>query len=182
MDIAGIDPDLAWDDDGNCWVHFSTGMGGSLAAGSTTETGELLDGPEPTWSGTGLQYPEAPHLFERDGTWYLLIAEGGTERGHACPSPEGPSPPVPGSADPANPILSHRSTDLPVQNTGHADFIEATDGSWWMVLLGVRPAAPRPGFHVLGRETFLDAGRMDRRLARTSTRCRSTWRLARPAR
>ena len=46
-------------------------------------TGEVLDGPELTWSGTGLQYPEAPHLYERDGVWYLLIAEGGTERGHA---------------------------------------------------------------------------------------------------
>src|SRR5688500_9582251 len=26
--IPGIDPDLAWDGDGNCWVHFSVGPRG----------------------------------------------------------------------------------------------------------------------------------------------------------
>ena len=52
-------------------------------------------------------------------------------------------------------IVSHRSTDRPIQNTGHADLVEAPDGSCWMVLLGVRPHRITPGFHVLGRETFL---------------------------
>ena len=33
--------------------------------------------------------------------------------------------------------------------------VEAADGSWWMVLLGVRPRGMTPAFHVLGRETFL---------------------------
>ena len=33
--------------------------------------------------------------------------------------------------------------------------VEAPDGTWWMVLLGVRPRGVGPGFHVLGRETFL---------------------------
>jgi beta-xylosidase len=45
--------------------------------------GTALESPRRLWSGTGLQYPEAPHLYHRDGFWYLLIAEGGTERGHA---------------------------------------------------------------------------------------------------
>jgi xylan 1,4-beta-xylosidase len=115
----------------------------------------VRDGPDPTWAGTGLQYPEAPHLFERAGTWYLLIAEGGTERGHAVSVARGPSPVGPWEGCQANPIVSHRSTALPIQNTGHADLVEATDGSWWMVLLGVRPRGTSPGFHVLGRETFL---------------------------
>ena len=55
----------------------------------------------------------------------------------------------------ANPILTHRSTSHPIQNTGHTDLVEAVDGSWWMVVLGVRPRGSSPGFHVLGRETFL---------------------------
>src|SRR6185295_9841720 len=53
------------------------------------------------------------------------------------------------------PILTHRSTDHPIQNTGHADLVEAPDGAWWMVLLGARPRGGTPGWHVLGRETFL---------------------------
>lgn len=153
--IPGIDPDIAWDDEGNCWVSFSSGPRGVFRCRIDTETGEVLDGPEPTWSGTGLQYPEAPHLFERDGLWYLLIAEGGTERGHAVSIARGPSPTGPWEGCPANPILSHRSTDRPIQNTGHADLVEATDGSWWMVLLATRPRGGSPMFHVLGRETFL---------------------------
>ena len=85
----------------------------------------------------------------------MLIAEGGTERGHCVSVARGPSPRGPWEGSPSNPILSHRSTSLPIQNTGHADLTQATDGSWWMVLLGVRPRGITPGFHVLGRETFL---------------------------
>ncbi len=153
VSVLGIDPDLAWDDDGNCWVHYSAG--GILRARIDDRTGEVLDGPVPAWAGTGLQFPEAPHLFRRGDWWYLLIAEGGTERGHAVTIARGPSPTGPWESCPANPILSHRSTDRPIQNTGHADLVEATDGSWWMVLLGTRPRGITPMYHVLGRETFL---------------------------
>ena len=152
--LPAIDPDLAWDAAGNCWVHASNGKQ-ILRCRIDDRTGAVLDGPTPTWSGTGLQYPEAPHLFQRDGLWYLLIAEGGTERGHAVSIARGPSPEGPWESCPSNPILSHRSTDLPIQNTGHADLVEAPDGSWWMVLLGTRPRGGSPGFHVMGRETFL---------------------------
>ncbi len=154
VDVPGIDPDLAWDDDGNCWVHFS-GLGGIARCRIDENTGDVLDGPVPTWSGTGLAYPEAPHLFQHQGMWYLLIAEGGTERGHCVSIARGPSPVGPWEGAPSNPILSHRSTDSPIQNTGHADLVEAVDRSWWMVLLGVRPKGVTPRFHVLGRETFL---------------------------
>ena len=152
--VAGIDPDLAWDRDGNCWLHFS-GMGGIARCRIDPSTGSVLAGPERTWSGTGLQFPEAPHLFERDGTWYLTIAEGGTFAGHGVSVARGPSPTGPWEGAPSNPVLTHRSTDRPIQNIGHADLVEATDGSWWMVLLGVRSRGIAPGFHVLGRETFL---------------------------
>ena len=155
VDVAGIDPDLAWDVDGNCWLHFSRGPDGIARCRIDDATGEVLDGPEPTWSGTGLQYPEAPHLYERDGTWYLIIAEGGTHTGHAVSIALGPSPTGPWEGCPANPILSHRSTDRPIQNTGHADLVESPDGSSWLVLLGTRPRGMNDGFHVLGRETFL---------------------------
>jgi beta-xylosidase len=154
IDIYGVDPDLAWDDDGNCWVSFSTSSR-ILRCRIDDRTGAVLERPEPTWSGTGLQYPEAPHLFRRGDTWYLVIAEGGTERGHTVAIARGPAPTGPWEGCPANPILSHRSTAHPIQNTGHADLVEAVDGSWWMVLLGTRPHGASPGFHVLGRETFL---------------------------
>jgi beta-xylosidase len=153
VDVLGIDPDLAWDDDGTCWMH--TALGEISRSRIDDRTGEVLDPPVRTWSGTGLQYPEAPHVIQRGGLWYLLIAEGGTERGHAVSIARAPSPTGPWESCPSNPIVSHRSTDRPIQNTGHADLVEALDGSWWMVLLGTRPRGMTPKFQVLGRETFL---------------------------
>ena len=144
------DPDLAWDSGGTCYLTVA----GIEQARIDTATGMLLDEPRPLWSGT-LGHPEAPHLYEIGGTWYLLIAEGGTERGHCVSVARGASPRGPFAPCPANPILTHRSTTDPVQNTGHGDLVQAHDGSWWLVFLGVRPAGSSPGYHVLGRETFL---------------------------
>lgn len=151
LDLPGIDPDLAWDDEGNCWCAVS----GIQLARIDPENGRVLQGPSPIWSGTGLQYPEAPHLYQIDGWWYLLIAEGGTERGHAVSIARSRLPQGPFESCPANPIVSHRSTNRPIQSTGHGDLVMAADGTWWMVLLGTRPLGATPGFHVMGRETFL---------------------------
>src|SRR3954466_5214939 len=72
VDVAGVDPDLCWDDDGNCWLYFSRAV--DIACCRIDDrTGAVVDGPHPSWSGTGLQYPEAPHLFRRGDCWYLLI-------------------------------------------------------------------------------------------------------------
>lgn len=150
--VPGIDPDLAWDRDGTCWCTVA-GVG---QVRLDLTTGRTIGEPQRIWSGTpGAKAPEAPHLYRIGEYWYLLIAEGGTERGHGVSIARGPAPNGPFEPCPANPILSHRGTDDPIQNTGHADLVQAPDGSWRMVLLGVRPGGGTPGWHVLGRETFL---------------------------
>ncbi|MFE7752253.1 family 43 glycosylhydrolase [Streptomyces sp. NPDC057428] len=151
--IPGIDPDLAWDDEGHCWCVFS--HDGIRRVRIDPETGELLGEPSEMWSGSGLQYPEGPHLYRIGDWWYLLLSEGGTERGHAVSIARARTLLGPFEPHPSNPVLSHRSTNRPVRNTGHGDLVEAHDGSWWMVLLGTRPRGDTPGFHGLGRETFL---------------------------
>ncbi|MEV0895218.1 glycoside hydrolase family 43 protein [Actinoplanes sp. NPDC049802] len=148
----GIDPDLAWDDEGRCWCTSA----GIRQCRIDPWSGQPFGTPEPIWSGSpGALAPEAPHLYRIGEHWYLMIAEGGTERGHAVSIARGPAPDGPFEPCPANPILSHRGTGRRIQNTGHADLVTAPDGSWWMVLLGVRSGGGTPGWHVLGRETFL---------------------------
>jgi len=72
-----------------------------------------------------------------------MCAEGGRVPKHSevvlrARSPWGPFKPFAG-----NPILTQR--DLPAQranpvtNAGHADLIEAVDGTWWAVFLASRP-------------------------------------------
>lgn len=156
--LHGIDPDLAWDDDGTCFVTYcSSGPDGVGIAQVRVdlEKGIALEEPRWLWSGTGLAHPEAPHLYRRGAYWYLLIAEGGTERGHSVSVARATRPEGPYVGAPVNPVLSHRSTTHPVQNTGHADLVENPDGSWAMVYLAVRPRGYTPMFHVNGRETFL---------------------------
>ena len=62
----------------------------------------------------------------------------------------------PYTPNPSNPILTHinqQAQSNPIQGTGHADLVQAQDGSWWMVCLGFRTQSGM--HHLLGRETFL---------------------------
>jgi hypothetical protein len=154
----GIDPDLAWDEDGTChltWASALPTLYGIASVPINPATGAMLAEPRLLWNGTGLAHPEGPHLYRTGGWWYLLLAEGGTERGHAVTIARARTLDGPFEPAPRNPILTHRSTSDPVQSTGHADLVELADGSWAMVYLGTRPHGQTPGYHVLGRETFL---------------------------
>jgi len=162
--VGGIDPDLAWDEDGTAYVTFSgldtsgEQMGQHLGIQQVRVdlgAGKALEAPRSLWSGTGLKFPEAPHLYRHGDYWYLLIAEGGTERGHGVSVARGPSPEGPFEGHPANPVLSARSTSRPIQNTGHADLVATPDGGTALVLLGMRPLGLTQSFSPLGRETFI---------------------------
>jgi beta-xylosidase len=164
--IDGIDPDLVWDEDGDAYLTFS-GLGvnpelptfmkhrGLLQARVDLETGRALEEPRSIWSGVGGQFPEAPHLYRIGDWWYLVIAEGGTERGHSVSVARSTSPEGPFENAPGNPLLTARGTDRPIQNTGHGDLVQGPDGEWLLVLLGVRPRSMTRAFSALGRETFV---------------------------
>jgi hypothetical protein len=153
----GIDPDLTWDDQGQCyltWRALSFGSGEIRQARLDLATGALSE-PYPVWQGSGLAAPEGPHLYRIEDTWYLLLAEGGTERGHCVSVARAANPWGPFEPCPWNPVFTHRSSVHVVQNVGHADLLQTATGEWAAVYLGVRPRGWTPGFHVLGRETFL---------------------------
>lgn len=152
----GMDPSLLFDDDGRVFYtrHGGGERGGVYQAELDIGSGRLRDEPRLIWSGTGGIWPEGPHLYKVRGRYYLLLSEGGTGYGHCMTVARADSPWGPFEACPNNPILTHREQrEHPIQATGHGDWFETSNGSFWMVLLGIRPGPGRR--HHLGRETLL---------------------------
>lgn len=158
LDADGIDPSFLFDADAVYYTRNGRGADFDhpliVQAPIDLATGQILGEMRPIWAGTGGIWPEAPHLYKIGTTYYLMAAEGGTAYGHTeivarSSAPFGPFDPYPG-----NPIVTHRDVPRhPVQAVGHADLLELEDGTWWAVLLGIRPKHGKN--HHLGRETFL---------------------------
>ncbi|WP_297901769.1 glycoside hydrolase family 43 protein [uncultured Parabacteroides sp.] len=157
---GGIDPSLFFED-GKCYLVSNPD--GIVLSEINPLTGEILSAPKTIWNGTGGRYPEGPHIYKKDGWYYLLISEGGTEYGHKVTIARSRKIDGVYQSNPANPILTHineNAQSSPIQGTGHADLIQAHDGSWWMVCLAFRPQDGT--HHLLGRETFLAPVRWDK--------------------
>ncbi|WP_084079543.1 glycoside hydrolase family 43 protein [Demequina sp. NBRC 110057] len=151
----GIDPDLTWDEDGTCYLTYKGFMpSGIHQVAIDPLTGTVLGDDTVIWEGSGLAECEGPHVFRRDRWWYLLVAEGGTHTGHGISIARSLEIGGPYESCPQTPFYTHRSTNAPVQATGHGDMVELADGRWAMVHLGIRQRGSFPRFHVLGRETF----------------------------
>lgn len=151
---GGIDPSLLFDN-GKCYM-VSNPDGVISLCEIDPATGQQLTPTRELWRGTGGRYPEGPHIYKKDGWYYLLISEGGTELPHMLTIARSRDIYGPYEQNPQNPILTNCRRDgqyCQIQGTGHGDFVEAEDGSWWIVFLGYR----RYGgdYHHLGRETLL---------------------------
>jgi xylan 1,4-beta-xylosidase len=103
---------------------------------------------------------EGPHIFKKNGFYYLIAAQGGTGENHSEVVFRGSSIFGPYISYKKNPILTQRNLnpdrEYPITSTGHADFVKTEDGDWWAVFLGCRPYKPfNKGYYNTGRETFL---------------------------
>ncbi|KAL3417234.1 xylosidase arabinofuranosidase [Phlyctema vagabunda] len=149
FDTDEIDPDIFWDDDGQ--VYISSGNGAQSKF--DFETGSL--GPKYTiWNGTGERNPEGPHIYKKDGYYYVLFAEGGTELGHVATIARSKTVSGPYESYAGNPILTNRNTTEYFQTVGHADLFEDGSGNWWGVALATR-SGPEWTNYPMGRETVL---------------------------
>lgn len=160
IEQPGIDPSLFFDEDGTVYFTSTAEIGGKNGIFLCALDPETLKQQTESvflTAGGGGRFAEAPHLYFRDGYYYLLLAEGGTEYGHMVTIFRSRSVTGPYESCPRNPILTHRNANAqhnPIQCTGHADLFEDHNGNWWMVALGVR-TLPGVMLHNLGRETFL---------------------------
>ena len=160
----GIDPDLFFDDDGKVWYvgnqmpenpNFD-GEGEIWLQELDLSEFKLVGEKHLLWRGAcGGVWAEGPHMYKKDGRYYLLIAEGGTSFNHAVMVALSDNIEGPYISNPRNPIITsrHLSYDNWVNSTGHGDIIELDDGRNYMVLLGIRNQIERGSN--MGRETFI---------------------------
>jgi xylan 1,4-beta-xylosidase len=172
LDFDGIDPSIFFDDDGRAWIvnngnppdnkplyqghraiwiqEFDPRTNKMIGPRSIIVNGGVDLSKKPVWI-------EGPHIYKRNGWYYLCCAEGGTSIHHSQVILRSKSPTGPYVPWEKNPILTQRDLDNRAKHavtcTGHADLEIGPDGNWWSVFLACRPYAPDRW--ATGRETFL---------------------------
>jgi alpha-N-arabinofuranosidase len=173
LQFNGIDPSLFFDDNGKAYIvhNDAPDKGKELYDGHRVikiweydvEKDQIIPGTDKIIVDGGVDlskkpiWIEGPHLYKKNGRYYLMCAEGGTGDWHSevifvSDSPTGPFIPAPG-----NPILSQRYLNGTRTNkvdwAGHADLVEGPGGKYYGVFLGIRPnEKDRVN---MGRETFI---------------------------
>ena len=163
LNSAGFDPSMFHDDDGRkylvnmLWDHRpgNNRFAGIVLQEYSPAEQKLIGERTNIFPGTPLALTEAPHLYKREGYYYLLTAEGGTGWNHAVTMARSHTLTGPYELHPQTYILSSRTRpDAPLQRAGHADLVDTQDGYTYMVYLCGRPLKNR-GRCVLGRETAI---------------------------
>ena len=182
LNSSGFDPSLFHDDDGRGagktwllnqqWTHQpgKHPFNGILLQQFDRAAGTLVGPIKNIFAGTDLQVVEGPHLYRRNGWYYLLTAEGGTFYEHAATLARSRQIDGPYETLPGNPLLTawQQRTDG-LQRAGHASIVETAQGEWYLAHLCGRPLewsgpnadqqSPETGYEglhcILGRETAL---------------------------
>ncbi len=173
LNFDGIDPSIFFDDDGKAYiVHNDAPPKGTEQYNGhrvikmwdyDLEKDQVVAGSDKIIVNGGVdlsQKPiwiEGPHLYKKNGKYYLMCAEGGTGGNHSevifmSDSPKGPFVPAMN-----NPILTQRyfpkDRKDKVDWAGHADLVESPDGTYYGVFLAIRPNVKNRVNS--GRETFI---------------------------
>lgn len=169
----GIDPSIFFDDDGKAYVvhNDAPDKGKELYQGHRVikiweydiEKDQVISGTDKIIVDGGVDlskkpiWIEAPHIYKKNGRYYLMCAEGGTGDWHSevifvSDKPMGPYKPAP-----SNPILTQRYFPKDRKNkvdwAGHADLVLGPDNKYYGVFLAIRPnEKDRVN---IGRETFI---------------------------
>ncbi|KAH0422917.1 xylosidase arabinofuranosidase [Colletotrichum camelliae] len=156
VDFIGYDPSLLFDDDGTVYFTGAAALAtGTAIALATIDVDSGSLGPiSYPWNGTGLGTAEGPHLYRKDGWYYILVAEGGTKDKHRGSIARSLAVGGPYESDPANPIIIAENLNSSYfQTVGHADlFQDETTRLSWGVALAMR-SGPAFVSYPMGRET-----------------------------
>ncbi len=118
-------------------------------------TGRLVGEATVISNGSSHGLVEGPHLFKRDGWYYLTVAEGGTGYDHAVTMLRSRAIRGPYELHPdVHVITAKDAPDAPLQRAGHGQIVETPDGATYHTHLCSRPL-PGTRHSPLGRETAI---------------------------
>lgn len=178
LNSSGFDPSLFHDEDGRKWLvnmqwDYRKSAGGKQFTGILLQeykAGKLIGTAKNIFCGTKLSFSEGPHLYYRNGYYYLLCAEGGTSYKHAVTLARSKELTGPYEVHPFNPILTSWEGEIveeapyeertfikdigssTLKKAGHASLVKTSDDTWYLFHLCARPI-PGTSCCVLGRET-----------------------------
>ncbi len=163
LNSSGFDASLFHDDDGRSWLvnmvvdhRNDRFFGGIVLQEYCRESRRLTGDIHPVFEGTERGRTEGPHIYKRNGYYYLLTAEGGTGYDHCVTLARSRELTGPYEVHPQNPVISSRDyPDARLQRTGHGDLVETQNGDWYAVFLTGRPLTER-GCCITGRETAIE--------------------------
>ena len=163
LNSSGFDPSLFHDEGGRKWLlnmvwdhrKGKNAFGGILLQEFDPAAGKLVGPIRNIFKGTPIRVTEGPHLYRKDGFYYLVTAEGGTTYEHAVTVARARQLEGPYEVHPDNPLLtSYGKPELELQKAGHGSLVETQTGEWYLAHLCGRPLEPL-GRCNLGRETAL---------------------------
>lgn len=143
LNRLGFDPSLFHDDDGKKYVvsvitdhRIPKRHGGKLVLQEYSEEEQRMIGkPRLVYHGD-YGVLEGPHLYKRNGYYYLFCADTGTGEGHGQSVLRSKNIWGPYEWYEGNSILTSRDhPEFLLQKAGHGDLVETQNGEWYMVHL-----------------------------------------------
>lgn len=183
LNSGGFDASLFHDDDSRAWLvslewdnREAYPRPGWIILQEYSKEKRCLVGPitRLTQGGTRRGCIEAPHLYKRNGYYYLMTAEGGTGYGHAVVMLRSKNINGPYESDPNGAMLTshteefdefgsdesvklHRYTpDLDLYKSGHGSLVHTQTDKPFIAHLCARPLPNMPSC-ILGRETAIQS-------------------------
>lgn len=162
LNSSGFDPSLFHDDDGRKyllnmrWDHRmeKNDFSGILMQEYSPTEKRLVGDIVQIFDGTPVGATEAPHLYKKNGYYYLMLAEGGTMYNHGVQMARSKNLWGPYEADPMPLLTVRNNPESYLQRTGHASLTEAPNGEMVVAYLCTRPLGEKSR-SILGRETAL---------------------------
>jgi len=169
VNSSGFDPSLFHDDDGRKWflnmqwnhrpeARNTIGhakFDGILLQEWDPKTKKLIGPIKNIFEGSKQGLVEGPHLFKRNGWYYMTTAEGGTGYDHVVTMARSRSIDGPYEMHPNTHLITSKDApDAVLQRAGHGQYVETPDGQFYHTHLCGRPMAPKRRC-TLGRETGL---------------------------